>query len=315
MKKNKRLGRGLEDISHYFVSQNQTVATAHPVVNEELIQNHYKSVSIVDITDPQRGADLCAKVGIWLAQNGIRVLLVDADSRFPGISFMLGMSLPGFSLEHYYQEIYEPSDLVCTGPYGVKLLAPHLTIESVSPESRAEMSLILDTLKSIEQETDVVIIRQFEDYINPITDEALFVVSASDTSLMDSYKALKKFALSDDRKMIGIVMAEERDEENAAVVFDKICNCTEMSYGIKPYFLGNLTIPPFSNGENSFPPLEKGGKGGFETGFTGIVSRLTEISLHNRKLSGRKRLFFERFGLLLNRDCVTPQEMKYLNFY
>ena len=160
-----------------------------------------------------------------------------------------------------------------------------------------------------------MIIRQFEDYINPITDEALFVVSASDTSLMDSYKALKKFALSDDRKMIGIVMAEERDEENAAVVFDKICNCTEMSYGIKPYFLGNLTIPPFSNGENSFPPLEKGGKGGFETGFTGIVSRLTEISLHNRELSGRKRLFFERFGLLLNRDCVTPQEMKYLNFY
>src|SRR3972149_5382349 len=171
MKKNKRLGRGLEDISHYFVSQNQTVATAHPVVNEELIQNHYKSVSIVDITDPQRGADLCAKVGIWLAQNGIKVLLVDADSRFPGISFMLGMSLPGFSLEHYYQEIYEPSDLVCTGPYGVKLLAPHLPLVRVSVKSNSKKSLMLDVLKLIETETDIVIIRQFEDYINPVIDE------------------------------------------------------------------------------------------------------------------------------------------------
>lgn len=304
MNKNKRLGRGLEDISHYFVSQNQAGSTANPVVNEPLIQNNYKSVSIVDITDPQRGADLCAKVGIWLAQNGIRVLLIDADSRFPGISFMLGMSLPGFSLEHYYQEIYEPSDLVCTGPYGVKLLAPHLKSDDVRPESRAKMSLILDTLKSIEQETDVVIIRQFEDYINPIIDEALFVVSASDTAFLDSYKALKKFTLSDDRKMTGIVVTEERDEKNAAAVFDKICNCTEMSYGVKPYFLGNLNL--------TIPPLEKGG---FEEGFSGIISRLTEISLHNREITGRKRLFFERFGLLLNIDCVTPQEMKYLNFY
>ena len=26
-------------------------------------------------------------------------------------------------------------------------------------------------------------------------------------------------------------------------------------------------IPPFSKGENKFPPLEKGGEGGFEKGF------------------------------------------------
>ena len=300
MKKTKRLGRGLEDIAHYFVSQNQANTSEHSILNESSVQNRYKSVSIVDISDPQRGASLCAKVGIELSQKGIKVLLIDADSRFPGISFMLGLSLHGFSIDHYYQERYEPSDIVYTGPYGVRLLAPHLTIEDVSFKSNSKKSLMLDVLKLIETETDIVIIRQFEDYINPVIDEALFVVPALTASLINSYKEIKKFITADDRKMAGVLVSGAGKGHTAIDVYEKICRCTEMSYGTRPHFLGSLNAEEV--GDSAFD----------SSSVENIVSHLTDIALKNREIKGRKRLFFERLRNLACSDEISPMEKEYL---
>jgi len=300
MKKPKRLGRGLEDISHYFVSQHQTGIKEHPVLHETVARNQYKSVSFVDITDPQRGAGLCAEVGIGLSRNGIRVLLIDADVRFPGISFMLGLSLPGFSLEHYYQDRYEPSDIVCTGPYGVKLLAPHLSVNDVSSKSQTKKSLMFDTLKSIESETDLVIIRQFEDYINPIIDEALFVVPALTASLISSYREIKRFMSADDRKKAGVLISGGGNEHTAVEVYEKICMCTEMSSGTRPHFLGNLD------------PEESGGSLFDSSSVENIVSYLSEIASQNRAIEGRKSLFFDRLRNLACGDEISPTEMECL---
>ncbi len=300
MKKSKRLGRGLEDISHYFVSQNQTIINEQSPLSEPFTRNQYKSVSIVDVDDPQRGAGLCAEVGIGLSQNGIKVLMIDADIRFPGISFMLGLSLPGFSLEHYYQEGYEPSDIVCTGPYGVKLLAPHLSSDDVSSKPHSNKTLMLDTLKSIETEADIVIVRQFEDYINPIIDEALFVVPVLSASLISSYREIKKFMTADDRKKAGIVVAGDGTEHTAMAVYEKICRCMDMSYGARPYFLGNLYAEQAV--DTSFD----------KSSVKNIVSHLTEIASQNRSLEGRKRLFSDRLRNLANGDEISPAEMEYL---
>ncbi|HZX47891.1 MAG TPA: hypothetical protein VFF47_01585, partial [Nitrospirota bacterium] len=293
MKKPKRLGRGLEDISHYFVSQNQSSINEQPALHEPFAQNQYKSVSIVDITDPQRGASLCAEVGIGLTQNGIRVLLIDADVRFPGISFMLGLSLPGFSLEHYYQDTYEPSDIVCIGPYGVKLLAPHLSINDVSSKSQTKKSLMLDTLKSIETETDIVIIRQFEDYMNPFIDESLFVVPALTASLISSYRVIKRFITADDRKKAGVLVSGTWKEHTAIEIYEKICRCSEMFYGTRPHFLGNLYS-------------EEAGDSAFDSSsLENIVSHLTEIASQNRAIEGRKNLFFDRLRNLACGDEIS----------
>ncbi len=300
MRKTKRLGRGLEDISHYFISRNPAITSEHSSLQDSSCQRHYKSVSIVDMFNPQRGASLAATVGIELSQKGIKVLLIDADLRFPGIAFILGLSVPGFSFEHYYQERYEPSDIVYTGPYGIKLLAPHLNKNDCTSQGPAKKSLMIDTLISIEKEIDIVIIRQNEDFINPIIDEALFVVPALTTSLLSLYKAMKKFAIGDDRKMAGVLVSDAEDEATAFGVFENISNCTEMSCGVRPFFIGNLTN---GQGEGSIlNPLC----------ISNIVSRLTEISLQNREITSKKRLFFEKFRLLANVDDVTLEEMKCL---
>lgn len=301
MKKTKRLGRGLEDISHYFVSQHKAIAKEPAPHCELQDQGQYKSVSIVDTDDPRRGAALCANVGIELSQKGIRVLLIDADSRFPGISFMLGLSLHGFSIEHYYQERYAPSDIVYTGPYGVRLLAPHLSFDDSIPRAHAKLSLMLETLKSIEQETDIVIVRQFEDHINPVIDDALFVVPVLTAPLIDSYREIRKFMAADDRKKAGVLVYGAGGECAAVELYEKISRCAEMSYGSRPYYIGDLAAGEDGGLEYDTSSLAK------------VVSYLAGIALKNREIKGRKRLFFERFRNLACSNEVTQAEMDYLS--
>src|SRR3989304_650689 len=45
----------------------------------------------------------------------------------------------------------------------------------------------------------------------------------------------------------------------------------------------NPPIPHFSKGGNRFPPLEKGGKGGFDSGFS---SETSSMSIRSRVLTG-----------------------------
>ena len=145
-----------------------------------------------------------------------------------------------------------------------------------------------------------MIIRQFEDYINPIIDEALFVVPALTASLISSYREIKRFMTADDRKKAGVLISGGGNEHTAVEVYEKICMCTEMSSGTRPHFLGNLD------------PEESGGSLFDSSSVENIVSYLSEIASQNRAIEGRKSLFFDRLRNLACGDEISPMEMGYL---
>ena len=97
---------------------------------------------------------------------------------------------------------------------------------------------------------------------------------------------MKKFAIGDDRKMAGVLVSDAEDEATAFGVSGNISNCTEMSCGVRPFFFRNLT-----NGQGDGSILNP-------LCISNIVSRLTEVSLQNREITSKKRLFFEKSGFL-----------------
>ena len=294
MQKPKRLGKGLEDISHYFISHNKRGEEPSTLRADSLIQ--YSAISIVDIFDPYRGAILATKLSVELCKNGIKVLLIDADIRFPGIAFMLGISIPGYSFRHYFQDQYQPSDIIYTGPYGIRLLAPHLKINDTYSMKVSDLSLMFEILVSAEKEIDIIIIRQFENILQPIIDEAIFVVPAQSTGMVRTYRVIKTFARGGDGKKVGIIITGAEDEPAAARAYEKISNCTENSSGIRPFFCGNLS--DVNKEALSLKP----------SCLSNIMAHISEISLHNREKGREKRLFFERLQYLMGGDRLTAEE-------
>ncbi len=292
MQKRRRLGRGLEDISHYFISPNpsddqQKWDPASLTVDDE-ISGH--AVSVIDLFDPHRGALFTSRIAIELSKNDIKTLVVDGDVRFPGIAFTLGFSIPGYSFKHYFQDQYLPSDIIYTGPFGLKLLAPRFHIKDVHKMKMPEVSLMLETLISIEKEIDIVILRQQENGLQPLIDEAIFLIPASHTSMIRVYREVKSFIAGGEGKRIGIVITDVTDESSAIGAYDKIYRCIERYCGIRPYFCGHVSeMATFS--------------------ISNIVASLSEKALNNRKVTNGGRLFFDRLRYQIGVDNLTDEEV------
>jgi len=292
VEKRRRLGRGLEDISHYFISPQQTIDPKNE--NSTCLRkdevNKCQTLSIVDMLDPNRSAHLTSRIGVELCKKGIRTLIVDADTRFPSVAFMLGLSIPGYSLTHYSQDQYQPTDMVYTGPFGLKLLAPRLSTQDVYKMKMSDVSLIFAALGAIEREIDIVILRQHESTFQPLIEEAVFIIPAFQTGMIRVYREVKSFVSGADGKKIGILIADAADEVSAIEAYEKISKCIEMSCGIKPYSCGYLSdMATFS--------------------VSNIVGHISEIALGNRGIGKERRLFFERLRYLIGIDNLTTKEM------
>lgn len=286
MERRRRLGRGLEDISHYFISPDQKKGDSPSVIVKG--ETRCQAVSIVDLFDPHREALLTSRIGVELCKKGIRTLVIDTDTRFPSIAFMLGLSIPGYSFKHYLQDQYQPSDMLYTGPFGLKLLAPRLNIRDTVEMSY--MSLMLDTLVSIEREIDIVIVRQYEDKFQPLIEEAIFIIPASYTGMIRAYREIKSFIAGVERKEIGIVVTKAMDELVVMKAYERLYGCIEMFCGIKPYLCGFLSdVATFS--------------------ISNIVSHISGILHNNNKEEKERRLFFERLRYLIGVDNLTSEEI------
>jgi len=292
VEKRRRLGRGLEDISHYFISPQQTIDQKKEDLTcqrkDEAIR--CQALSIVDMLEPHRSAQLISRIGVELCKKGFRTLIIDSDTRFPSVAFVLGLSIPGYSFTHYSQDQYQPTDMVYTGPFELKLLAPRLSIHDVCKIKMPDVSLIFTALEAIERETDIVILRQHESRLQPLIDEAVFIIPAFQTGMIRVYREVKSFVAGTAGKKIGILVSDAVDEVSAREVYGKISKCMEISCGIRPYFCGYLS-------DRTTFSVSK------------IVGHISEIALDNRRMGKGRRLFFERLRYLIGNDNLTTKEM------
>ncbi len=283
MEKRRRLGRGLEDISHYFISPEPDKETSpYPAAGGKPA---CRVISIVDLFDPYRGALLTSRIGLELCKRGVRTFLLDGDNRFPSIAFMFGLSFPGYSFRHYLSD-----DMIYTGPFGIKILAPRFSLRDISREEIMDVSLMFESLISLERETDIILLKQYEDKIRLYIEGAIFLVPAIPASTVMAYRKMKSFIAGLDGKGIGIIITDAVNETVAVKAFDRICRCLERYCGVKPCFFGYLS-------ETSTYSISS------------IVSHISRTRLNDHTVTSVGRPFFEKLRYLIGEDSLTGEEM------
>ena len=236
--KKKRLGKGLEDISHFFISQDQNKEDTAALAVEERPKCHV--LSVVDLFNPHRGALFTSKLSLKFCKSGSRTLVVDTDTRFPSVAFTLGVSKPGYSLSHYFQDKYQPEDILCPAPFGLKLLAPHLDTKYSPEMDKQAMGLLIELLASIEKDTDIIVLRHYKKEILPLIKDVIFFVPVSHSSMIMAYREIKTFISAGDNKRVGLIITDNENEDIGRRAYDKITECLEIYCGIRPYLFGYL---------------------------------------------------------------------------
>ena len=303
MEKKKRLGRGLKEISHYFISSDRNIKT-----KEEQSDSQKEEacpachvVSVIDLFNPGRAALLTTKICQSLCKNGLRTLAIDVEERFPGVAFTLGCSIPGYLFSHFLTDSCKPDDLIYMLPSGLNILEPRLNIDDMQKMNTEDISSMLDILSAIESNTDVIVMRGYDHRITPLIRDALFVIEGGEkghTPLINAYNVIKSFiacSVNTEITDIGIVVTGAAGETEASSIYERIKKCSELYTSITPFYYGYL--PVIDNTTSASP----------------ITSNIIERLKTKTQKDKRPIHFFEKLKTLVIKDYITQGELAALS--
>lgn len=178
---------------------------------------------VIAITSGKGGvgkSNLAVNLAISLTRFGHRVLVMDSDFGLANLDMLLGLT-PKYNLSHVLSGKKQLSDVIITGPSGIKVL-PASSNGRVDPELTTEKRTeLIKTLRSSTELADTV----FIDTDGGITDntvefllladEIIVVTTPEPTSIMDCYGVIKVLAREKESSLVRLLVNMAEDEADA----------------------------------------------------------------------------------------------------
>lgn len=224
MSTKKRLGRGLEDISHLFLSRPSSAPAPgqrHPPtpVGMEVLQPATRVWLALSLVPRLPSAFFTANLIVELARAGKRVLAVET-SPVPSLDDVLGTAPIHPSLSDLLEQ--PQKNITIEGPLGVKLLSFQLRLEEIQGFADEEQEILSQVLCREEEAADLLLIHAvyeetgaFRRWVGMVQG-VILTVDLNSATLLETYQVCKYlFQLHPDLR-IGINVFGLRDRETAA---------------------------------------------------------------------------------------------------
>lgn len=230
MEERKRLGRGLEDISSYFISQPQPNKAPAKAASSSFPP----ALAVVSLGSGFPCAFATAILAAELGRLGKQVLVVDMAKptpdipfRAPNLPFLMGVNCNYAALEAVAAERNQA--LVIAGPIGVSILRFRLSESEIRELAAAERAEILQRLAEKEMESDLLLINlpfpcpaDFRESLLGSLDGLVLLISPRPRDMLGAYAVIKDTRRAAERVRVALVAWEARDTEQANACLRKM---------------------------------------------------------------------------------------------
>ena len=182
------------------------------------------------------------------AQQGKRVLLIDADLGMANVDIMLGLTAKGSILQVIEGES-ELNDIIVKGGERLDVLPGGSGLHELSHLSAANQHILLDELDNLTQNYDLVLV----DTGAGIGDNVMFYASSSETvlvvltpdptSLTDAYALIKVLSTQHNTTRF-MVAVNQADEVAAQMVFRRLLAVSDRYLDVVLDYVGHMTECP-----------------------------------------------------------------------
>jgi flagellar biosynthesis protein FlhG len=218
--------------------------SGHPV---HLSRPTVRTVAVASGKGGVGKSSLVANLAVVLGQQGVRVLLLDADLSQANLDLLLGVA-PRFDLQHVLRGEKTLRDIVIEGPAGVKLVPASSGVPDLADLDDFRRESLLRGLSTLEDEVDLILMDTASGVSRQVirfclaADEVVVVTTQELPAFTDAYGFIKVLALNglqtDPHLVVNMSDSAEEAEETAhriGVVARRFLGLNLDPWGCVPY--------------------------------------------------------------------------------
>ncbi len=228
MNKLKKLGKGLEDISYLFLSNEEENYSPEkkedpPAEKKEtlFLDAPAKSICLIGNSDDFRDAFLVINLSLALARMGMRIAVIDMDEELPCMNFFLGQDAA-------LGQFNSVEDFVKKGPLGVRLVGLNKANRENLLRLR-EKKDVFERLQKMEEEVDLILISIKQNNLPKVNSlirdsirEYVMLVSPDKIKMLSTYKIIKAVFTYNTLAKIGLIITDINHMYEIEAVYSRI---------------------------------------------------------------------------------------------
>ncbi|WP_243370249.1 MinD/ParA family protein [Geotalea sp. SG265] len=205
-----------------------------------------QNIRVISVTSGKGGvgkSNVVVNLAVALANQGKKVLVIDADLGVGNIDILLGLR-PVFTMNHVLSGEKDLNDIIISAPGGIKVVPAGLGVQEYTSLGTPERLKLLDELDRLEENFDVFIIdteagiSENVTYFNVAAREILVVVTPEPTSITDVYALIKLLSTRYGERHFKVLVNMARDQKEAVGVYDKLFNVADRFLEVSMDFMG-----------------------------------------------------------------------------
>lgn len=262
-----------------------------------------KPVKVIAVSAGKGGvgkSNVSVNLAVALAQKNKKVLLLDADLGLANVDIMLGLHTK-FNLSHVLQGICHLTDILLTGPHGVKVVPAASGTEYMTQLTPTEHAGIIDAFNELTDDFDYMIIDTAAGISDTVlsfarsSQEVIVVVCDEPTSLTDAYALIKVMSKRYEWGQFRILTNMVRNIRDGREIFNKLYRVAEQFLDVNLEYIGAI---PFDERVHEAVKKQKAVLEAFPD--SAAAKAFQQLATHveqwpfNRILGGNTSFFLER---------------------
>ncbi len=200
-------------------------------------------VRVIAVTSGKGGVgktSVVANLAYALAKMNKKILVLDADLSLANLDVSLGI-VPRFNLHHVFLGEKRLSDIIVTGPGGMKIIPASSGVQELSELNEEQRLNFMEEIDLFDEEVDMLLIDTGAGissnvmYFNAVAQDIIVVTSPEPTALTDAYALMKVMSLKYQEKNFKLLVNSVKSGKEAKEIFQNLSSAAEK-------FLPHLSI-------------------------------------------------------------------------
>lgn len=203
-----------------------------------------RSVAILSGKGGVGKSNLAVNLALALAEQGLRIVLMDADLGLANIDVLFGV-IPKFNLSHVLSGEKELREIMFKVGERLSIIPGGAGLRELANLDESTQEWVIERMSALENETDVLILDTSAGIHKSVlafsiaSDQTILVTTTEPTAIRDAYSVLKSLRQVTRGEMnIGVVVNMAGDEREAQLAADRICGASRQFLNFDLPYLG-----------------------------------------------------------------------------